>query len=81
METVFERVGALDVHKAQVTACVRVPEAPVGGWRIWGSFRRRCEGLMALRDWLAAHGSRTSRWRRPACTGSRSGTSSKTSSS
>src|SRR5436190_7428774 len=25
METIFERVGALDVHKAQVTACVRVP--------------------------------------------------------
>jgi hypothetical protein len=28
-ETIFERVGALDVHKAQVTACVRVP-APGG---------------------------------------------------
>jgi hypothetical protein len=27
METIFERVGALDVHKAQVTACVRVPGA------------------------------------------------------
>ena len=27
METIFERVGALDVHKAQVTACVRVPDA------------------------------------------------------
>ena len=27
METIYERVGALDVHKAQVTACVRVPEA------------------------------------------------------
>ena len=25
METVFERVGALDVHKAPVTACLRVP--------------------------------------------------------
>ena len=22
METIYERVGALDVHKAQVTACV-----------------------------------------------------------
>ena len=29
METIFERVGGLDVHKAQVTACVRVPD---GGW-------------------------------------------------
>ena len=27
MDTIFERVGALDVHKAQVTACVRVPDA------------------------------------------------------
>jgi len=25
METIFERCAALDVHKAQVTACVRVP--------------------------------------------------------
>src|SRR5438094_2132766 len=25
METVVERPGALDVHKAQVTACVRMP--------------------------------------------------------
>ena len=27
METIFERVAGLDVHKAQVTACVRVPDA------------------------------------------------------
>ena len=26
METIYERVGALDVHRAQVTACVRVPD-------------------------------------------------------
>jgi hypothetical protein len=25
MDVIFERVAALDVHKAQVTACVRVP--------------------------------------------------------
>jgi len=25
MDRVVERAGALDVHKAQVTACVRVP--------------------------------------------------------
>ncbi len=31
METIVERPGALDVHKAQVTACVRVPVA--GGAR------------------------------------------------
>ena len=27
METIVERPGALDVHKEQVTACVRVPTA------------------------------------------------------
>jgi hypothetical protein len=26
METIVERPAALDVHKAQVTACVRVPD-------------------------------------------------------
>ncbi len=27
MDTIVERPGALDVHKEQVTACVRVPAA------------------------------------------------------
>ena len=27
VETIVERPAALDVHKAQVTACVRVPDA------------------------------------------------------
>ena len=27
MEIVVERVSGLDVHKAQVTACVRIPDA------------------------------------------------------
>ena len=56
MEVIVERPAALDVHKAQVTACVRVPGQ--GG-------RRRSEvrefstmvgGLLVLRDWLKAHG-------------------------
>jgi transposase len=56
METVFERVGALDVHKAQVTACVRVP-APAGGGREQhiAEFSTTVRGLIALRDWLEAH--------------------------
>ena len=55
METVFERVGALDVHKARVTACVRVP-AP-GGRREQQltEFATTVRGLVALRDWLEAH--------------------------
>jgi len=55
METIFERVGALDVHKAQVTACVRVP-GPDGRQPHLAQFATTVQGLLALRDWLAAHG-------------------------
>jgi transposase len=56
METIFERVGALDVHKAQVTACVRVPGE--GGRREahLGEFATTVAGLLALADWLKAFG-------------------------
>ena len=55
METIYERVGALDVHKAQVTACVRVP-GPAGGREPQvAEFSTTVTGLVALRDWLAAH--------------------------
>jgi transposase len=55
METIFERVGALDVHKAQVTACVRVPGADGHREPHLAEFSTTVAGLMALRDWLAAH--------------------------
>lgn len=56
VETMVERPGALDVHKAQVTACVRVPAA--GGRREQhvSEFKTTVQGLLALRDWLAAYG-------------------------
>jgi transposase len=56
METVIERPAALDVHKEQVTACVRTPAA--GGRREQHSaeFKTTVQGLLALRDWLTAHG-------------------------
>jgi transposase len=54
METIFERVGALDVHKAHVTACVRVP-GPAGRTAHLAEFSTTVQGLLALRDWLAAH--------------------------
>jgi transposase len=54
MDTIFERVGALDVHKAQVTACVRVP-GPEGRAPELAEFSTTVQGLLALRDWLAAH--------------------------
>jgi transposase len=46
----------LDVHKAQVTACVRVPGR--GGERAQevAEFKTTVAGLLSLRDWLAAHG-------------------------
>ena len=56
METIVERPAALDVHKAQVTACVRVPAADGGPRAARG--RVRDDGARAcwrLRDWLAAH--------------------------
>jgi transposase len=51
METIFERVGALDVHKAQVMACARVP----GSQPQVAEFSTTVQGLLGLRDWLAAH--------------------------
>ena len=56
METIVERPAALDVDKARVTACVRVPAA--GGRREQrvAEFSTTVRGLLGLRDWLAAHG-------------------------
>jgi transposase len=55
VETIFERVGALDVHKAQVTACVRVPDHAGRRAPHLAEFSTTVQGLLALRDWLAAH--------------------------
>ncbi len=55
METVVERPAALDVHKAQVTACVRVPAAGGGREQHVAEFATTVRGLLTLRDWLAAH--------------------------
>ena len=56
METVVERPGALDVHKAQVTACVRVPADGGGREQHVAEFSTTVVGLLTLRDWLTAHG-------------------------
>jgi len=56
VETIVERPAALDVHKAQVTACVRVPSAEGRGREQHvAEFATTVRGLLALRDWLAAH--------------------------
>jgi transposase len=56
METVVERPGALDVHKAQVTACVRAPADGGAREQHVAEFPTTVAGLLTLRDWLAAHG-------------------------
>jgi transposase len=55
VETIIERPGALDVHKAHVTACVRVP-AKGGREQHIAEFSTTVAGLLELRDWLAGHG-------------------------
>ncbi len=53
---IVERPAALDVHKAQVTACVRVPAADgKGREQHVAEFTTTVRGLLTLRDWLAAH--------------------------
>jgi transposase len=57
MKRIVERPGALDVHKASVTACVRVWK---GGEleEQMAEFATTVHGLLALRDWLEALGVR-----------------------
>jgi len=55
METIVERPAALDIHKAQVTACVRVPGEGRAREQHVAEFSTTVRGLLTLRDWLAAH--------------------------
>ena len=54
METVVERPAALDVHKQQVTACVRVSGKSRRREEHVAEFKTTVQGLLALRDWLHA---------------------------
>ncbi len=56
METVVERPAALDVHKEQVTACVRVPGEGRSREQHVAEFPTTVAGLLTLFDWLAAFG-------------------------
>jgi transposase len=56
MEIVVERVAGLDVHKASVTACVRVPTDASEREEHVQTFRTTVPHLLALADWLEAHG-------------------------
>jgi len=54
METVVERPAALDVHKQQVTACVRVPGKGRSREQHVAEFPTTVAGLLTLFDWLSA---------------------------
>src|SRR4051812_37617202 len=55
VQTIVERSAALDVHKAQVTACARVPDGRGRREQHVAEFASTVRGLLALRDWLAGH--------------------------
>ena len=55
-EAVFERVAGLDVHKAQVTACVRIADADGKRVAHLAEFSTMVGGLLALADWLKSYG-------------------------
>jgi transposase len=58
VEVIVERPAALDVHKAQVTACVRLADANGSRRSEVVEFSTMVGGLLTLRDWLKAHGVR-----------------------
>ena len=55
MDTIVERPAALDVHKAQVTACVRAPDDRGERVEHVAVFPATVRGLLGLRDWLVGH--------------------------
>jgi transposase len=55
METMHERVGGLDVHKAMIVACVRIMEGGKAS-RTCRTFETTTTSLEALRDWLTEQG-------------------------
>jgi transposase len=55
MDVIVERAAALDVHKEQVTACVRVTDEHGARVSQVAEFKATVRGLLVLRDWLKAH--------------------------
>ena len=54
MDRLVERCAGLDVHKASVTACVRISEESEGLHQEIREFAATTRGLLLLRDWLAS---------------------------
>ena len=56
MQQVIERVSGLDVHKKTIAACIRVPGPSGARVQQVQSFGTTAAEVLALSDWLAAHG-------------------------
>ena len=56
MDVIVQRPAALDVHKEQVTVCVRFPAANGSRAQEVREFKTTVGGLLVLHDWLKAHG-------------------------
>src|SRR6266851_8212430 len=56
MEVIVERCAGLDVHKDLVVACVRLPGPDGERVSVFAEFSAFTVDLLALRDWLSAHG-------------------------
>jgi len=80
MERIVERPGALDVHRANVTACVRVWHERTVSEHV-AEFQTTIQGLLALRDWLEALQVKHVAMEAPACIGGRCGRCLRTASS
>jgi transposase len=56
VDVIVQRPAALDVHKEQVTACVRYPTTNGSRADEVREFKTTVGGLLVLHDWLKAHG-------------------------
>jgi transposase len=56
MDRMIERCAGLDVHRDSVTVCVRLPGPRGERVQHLRTFGTTTADLLALRDWLAAHG-------------------------
>ena len=52
IDTVVQRSAGLDIAKASLVACVRIPDADSGRRVIKRKFTTMTTDLLALRDWL-----------------------------
>src|SRR5215213_11274855 len=78
VETLVARCAGLDVHKDSVTACVRVPDGHGGRQAETRRFTTTTAGLVLLAQWLASFGVTRVGMESTGCSGSRSGSCSRT---